>query len=67
MCISLFVLEASYDKISKERTETMFRNSKVSAGDQREPVTQACRITVLDELGGKPASRDPSIPWKIGW
>lgn len=36
-------------------------------GHQREPITQACRITVSDELGIKPTSRDPSIPWKIGW
>lgn len=49
MCISWFVLEASYDKISKERTETMFRNSKAGEGSSE----GACN-------SGMP---DPSLRW----
>lgn len=49
MCISWFVLEASYEKISKERTETMFRNSKAGEGSSE----GACN-------SGMP---DPSLRW----
>lgn len=54
-------------KFPKRGQRPCLETARRGRGHQKEPATQACRITVLDELGGKPASRDPSIPWKIGW